>query len=86
MGFYRFIKVKSVGDVSKYIGYSIPRMYRLDFDWRELKLFRFQFVKERMNGWTIWWVENENDYQIAITKLNELNNVLPITYKVAVES
>lgn len=81
--FYKFIKIKNNGGGGKYIGYAVPRMYRLDFNKYELRLFGFQFIKERMNGWTIWWVENEEDYKDAITILKELKNDIEFDYKVS---
>lgn len=86
MGFYKIIKIKGIGDSGKYIGYATPRMYRLDFNWRELRVVRLKFVKERLKGWTLWWVENEKDCHAAIMKLNEVKNILPIDYEVLVRS
>ena len=81
MGFYKFIKTR--GLEGKATGYFVPRMYRYDFDFRELKNFGFLFVKERIRGWTIWWVENEEDYHNAIETLNELKKTRIFDYMVS---
>lgn len=81
MTFYKFIKIK--GADGKRTGYFVPRLYRLAFSWRELKLFRFQFVKERLAGWTIWWVANERDYTQAVKRLDELRKTRMFVYKVS---
>lgn len=81
MGFYKFIKIKGVeGDRT---GYFVPRLYHLAFNWRELKYVGFQFVKERLAGWTIWWVNNEDDYIQAIKTLDELKKTRIFDYKVS---
>lgn len=80
MGFYKFIKIKGVDGANT--GYFVPRMYKLAFCWRELKHIGFRFVKERLAGWTIWWVDNEDDYVQAIKTLNELKKTRMFTYKV----
>ena len=80
MTFYKFIKIK--GPEGARTGYFVPRLYHLAFSWRELKHVGFQFVKERLAGWTIWWVENENDYNRAIKTLDELKKTRIFEYKV----
>ena len=81
MGFYKFIKIKGVeGDR---IGYFVPRLYRLAFSWRELKHVGLLFAKERLAGWTIRWVRNEEDYTQAIKTLNELKKTHIFDYKVS---
>ena len=72
MGFYKFIKIK--GAEGNHIGDFVPRLYHLAFNWRELK--------ERLAGWTIWWVENEDDYNRAIKTLDELKKTRIFEYKV----
>ena len=81
MGFYKFIKIK--GPEGKHTGYFVPRLYRLNFSFRELKEIGFQFVKERLNGWTIWWVENEEDYRRAVETLKELKKTRIFDFKVS---
>lgn len=81
MAFHKFIKTK--GEGAKTIGYFVPRMYRYDFWWKELKLFGFTFVKERLAGWHIWWVENEKDYADAVKTLKELQKTHLFTYMVS---
>lgn len=79
--FYKFIKIK--GPEGKHTGYFVPRLYRLDFSLRELKQIGFLFVKERLNGWTIWWVENEEDYIRAVETLKELKKTRIFDFKVS---
>ena len=81
MGFYRFIKIK--GEEGKNTGYFVPRLYRLDFNWRELRNFGLSLVKERLNGWTIWWVDNHEEYVQAIERLDELKKTRIFDYKVS---
>lgn len=81
MGFYKFIKIKGVGGPGT--GYFVPNLYRLSFMWIELKMVGLRFVKERLNGWTIWYVSNEEDYIRAIKTLNELKKTRIFDYKVS---
>ena len=80
MGFYRFIKIK--GRDGANTGYFVPRMYQLDGK-IALKIFGFSYVKERLNGWTIWWVNNEENYIQAIKTLEELKKTRMFTYMVS---
>ena len=82
MGIYRFIKIK--GKEGKNTGYFVPHLYRLDFTFRELKCFGLEFVKERLNGWTIWYVNNHEDYCKAVESLNELKKTRIFDFKVSV--
>lgn len=68
--FYKFIKIK--GPDGANTGHFVPNMYRLDFNRYELRNFGLHFIKERLNGWTIWFVQNEADYNRAIETLKEL--------------
>lgn len=81
MGFYKFIKTK--GEGAKNIGYFVPNMHRLDFSLWELKLFGLQFLKERLSGWTIWYVTDDEKYTRAIETLDELKKTHIFTYKVS---
>lgn len=81
MGFYKFIKIKGVE--GNRTGYFVPHLYPLAFSWRELKHVGLQFVKERLAGWTIWWVKNEDDYNQAIKTLDELKKTRVFDYKVS---
>lgn len=78
---YRFIKIR--GKEGSHTGYFVPRLYKLAFHWRELKHFGFQFVIQRLAGWTIWYVNNEEDYVQAVKKLNELTKTRIFVYKVS---
>lgn len=80
MGFHKIIKTK--GESSQNIGFFVPKMFRLDFSLQELKQFGFEFLKERLSGWTIWWVRNEEEYVQAIEALDELKNTYVFTYEV----
>lgn len=80
MEFYKFIKIKGVS--SKRIGFWVPHLYRLDFSWWELEIYGLRFAKERLNGWTIWWVRNEHDYNQAIEMLNDLKRTHVFEFKV----
>lgn len=80
MSFYKFIKIK--GAEGGRTGYFVPRLYQLVFNWHELKWVGFRFVKERLTGWTIWWVDNEDDYAQAIKTLNELKKTRIFNYEV----
>lgn len=81
MAFHKFIKIK--GREGARTGYFVPRLYHLAFSWNELKYFGLQFVKERIAGWSIWWVDNEEDYTRAIETLNELKKTRIFDYKVS---
>lgn len=81
MAFYKFIKIKGVD--GKNTGYFVPRLYHLSFAWWELKFCGLQFLKERLKGWSIWWVDNESDYHQAINTLDELKKTRLFDYKVS---
>lgn len=78
---YKLIKIK--GPDGKNTGYFVPRMYRLRFSWPELKNVGLRLMKERLNGWTIWWVNNKDDYDQAIKTLNDLKKTRIFHYKVS---
>ena len=81
MPFHKFIKIK--GEGKTYIGYCIPNMYQLVCSWPILKAFGFWYIKERLTGWTIWWVSNEDDYNRAIETLEKLKERCAFVYKVS---
>ena len=70
MVFPKFIATK--GPDSANVGYFVPRLYKLCWCSSVLKTFGFSYIKERLMGWTIWWVENEDDYNRAIGLLKAL--------------
>lgn len=80
MAFHKFIKIK--GPDGANTGYFVPHLYQLDWSWTALKVFGLQYVRERLNGWTIWWVDNEYDYNRAIETLDELKKTRMFGYKV----
>lgn len=78
---YKFIKIRGID--GKNTGYFVPNLYKLPFlGIIELKCFGFQFIKERLAGWTIWYVVNEDDYDNAIKTLDELRKTRIFEYKV----
>ena len=77
----RFIKIK--GLEGKYTGYFVPRMYQLTFSLPVVKAFGLSYLWERLNGWTIWWVDNEEDYIRAIKTLDKLKKTRIFEYKVS---
>lgn len=80
MAFYGLIKIK--GPDGRNTGYFVPRLYQLVWSWTTLKVFGLSYVKERLNGWTIWWVDNEEDYKRAIETLDELKKTRIFKYMV----
>ena len=82
MSVYRFIKIKGIEGART--GYFVPRMYQLVWSRHVLKAFGLPYVKQRLAGWTIWWVENEEDFTQAIKTLNELKKTRIFNYKVCV--
>lgn len=78
---YKFIKIK--GPDGANTGYFVPRMYGLHHLPTGLKIFGLQYVKDRLAGWTFWWVDNHDDYDRAIKTLNELKKTRIFTYKVS---
>lgn len=81
MTFPKFIKTR--GREGAMTGYFVPRMYKLVWCWTVLKTFGLSYVKERLMGWTIWWVDNEEDYLNAIRILDELKKTRMFEYKVS---
>ena len=77
---YAFIKTK--GPEGARTGYFVSNMYRMS--WRfGLKVFRLSYVKERLTGWTLWWVDNYDDYVQAVKTLEELKKARIFDYKVS---
>jgi hypothetical protein len=83
MGFYKLIKIR--GAEGSNTGYFVPRLYRLRFAWWELKIFGLRLVKERLKGWSIWWVDSEESYRNAVDTLEELRKTRIFDYKVSTE-
>ena len=81
MAIYKFIKIK--GRDGANTGYFVPKLYKLGCSLRTLKAFGLPYVKDRLGGWTIWWVSNEEDYVRAIETLNELKKTRVFDYKVS---
>lgn len=77
---YRFIKIK--GLEGPYTGYFVPKLYQLTFSWPVVKAFRWWYLKERLKGWTIWFVEAGEDYDRAIKTLDKLKKTRLFEYKV----
>lgn len=78
---YKFIKIR--GQRSNDIGFFAPRMYKLVFSYNVLRAFGLWYLKERLTGWTIWWVDNEVDFKIAIKTLNKLKKIYKFEYMVS---
>lgn len=78
---YKFIRIK--GERAKIIGFFVPRLHRLDFDWWTWKRLGFPYLRDRLSGWSIWWVDNEEDLKRAIEGLNELKKTNIFTYEVS---
>lgn len=78
---YKFIKIK--GPDGPTTGYFVPRMYQLHPNRYVLKSWGLYYIKERLAGWTIWWVDNEEDYRRAIETLNELKKTRIFKYMVS---
>ena len=82
MGFYKLIKIRGIDGANT--GYFVPHMYKLQFNRHELKIFGFELIKQRLKGWTIWWVDSEEHYRQAVDTLNELKKTRIFEYKVSV--
>lgn len=78
---YKFIRIK--GERAKTIGYFVPRLYRIDFHWWTLKRYGFPYLRDRLSGWYIWWVDNEEDLKRAVEGLNELKKTNIFKYEVS---
>ena len=70
MAFHRFIRIR--GREGANTGYFVPRLYQLSSLRIGSKIFGFSFIKDRLAGWTFWWVDNEDDYINAVKTLKEL--------------
>ena len=77
---HKFIKIK--GPEGARTGYFVPRLYQLASIRLGMKIFGFSYLKDRLAGWTYWWVDNEHDYERAIMILNRLKNSRIFDYKV----
>ena len=80
MGFYKFIRLEGIE--GNKTGYFVPKMYNISSIRLGLKIFGFQFIKDRLSGCSIWGVENETDYNCAIKTLDELKKTRIFDYKV----
>ena len=80
MAFCKLIKIR--GREGAMTGYFVPRMYKLVWSWSILKVFGLSYVLHRLSGWTIWWVDNEEDYVNAVRTLNELKKTRIFEYKI----
>lgn len=80
---YKFIKIKGKGTEGSNTGYFVPRMYQLTCNKSVLKAFGLPYIKERLAGWTVWYVKNEEDYKNAIKTLDELKKTRIFDYMVA---
>ena len=78
---YKLIKIK--GPDGKHTGYFVPRMYQLCMNRYVLKAFGLKYIKDRLDGWTVWWVDNEDDFNKAIETLNELKKTRIFKYMVS---
>lgn len=81
MAFHKFIKIK--GREGANTGYFVPRLYQLCLSRNVLKTFGLSYIKERLQGWTIWWVNNEEDFNRAIDTLNELKKTRIFEFKIS---
>lgn len=77
---YRFIAIK--GAEGAKTGYFVPHLYQLVLTKATLKVFGLRYVMARLNGWTIWWTNNDSDYSNAIKALDELKKTRIFTYKI----
>lgn len=81
---YNFIKIKGLDRIN--VGYSVPHMYHLTFDWRLWKYFGYKlmlrFIKDWLAGWTIWWVGSEEHYVQAVETLKKLGKTNIFEFKV----
>ena len=80
MSIYKFIKIK--GPESAKTGYFVPHLYQLVWSRKIVKAFGLPYVIDRLKGWTIWWVENETDYALAIKTLDKLKKTRIFDYKI----
>lgn len=80
MSKYKFIKIK--GLEGQNTGYFVPKLYQLSFCWPIVKIFGFSYIKERISGWTIWFVESGDDYDKAIRTLDKLKKTRIFEYKI----
>ena len=78
--YHKIIKIR--GTEGAMTGYFVPRMYQLVWSWNVVKAFGLPYIKERLNGWTIWWVDNEEDFARAVNTLNELKKTRWFDFKV----
>lgn len=76
----KFIKIK--GNGAKALGYLTPRLYQLVWSKNTLKTFGFLYIIARLKGYTIWWITNKKDFDLAIKNLNELKNARILDYEV----
>ena len=74
--------IKIRGAEAARTGYFVPRLYQVGWSRITLKIFGFQYVKDRLAGWTIWWVSNEYDLEQAIETLDKLKKTRIFEYKV----
>ena len=82
MPIYKFIKIK--GKEGAWTGYFVPHLYQLLPSWNVLRAFGLPYIKERLTGWTVWYVTTEEDFVRAVDTLNELKKTRLFDFKVSV--
>ena len=82
MGFYKFFRIK--GPDGANTGYFVPGMYQLHGIRIGTKIFGLSYVKDRLAGWTYWWVDDEKHFHQAIKTLNELKKTRIFDYQVCI--
>lgn len=81
MKIYKFIKIR--GREGANTGYFVPHLYQLVCSRSVLRAFGLPYIKDRLGGWTVWFVTSKEDYDLAIETLNELKKTRMFDYKVS---
>lgn len=75
----RFIMIG--GKEGSITGRFVPNLIRL-YLVKDMPLkFKIWYIKQRLDGWTIWFTTNETFYNMALERLDELKETRIFKYK-----
>ena len=80
MEFYKFIKISGLEGART--GYFVPHLYRLGYR-IGVKVFGLSYLKYRLMGHTIWWVDNKENLIRAIETMDKLKETRIFDYVIS---
>ena len=78
---YKYIKTR--GPEGARTGYFVPCLYSIPFTWSAVRDYGLDYVLDRLNGWSVWWVDSKENLDQAIKTLDELKKTRLFDYIVS---